>query len=240
MFRWRGIVVVLVGVLAGRWIRREEGKGRATYRHIKEHIGRIIQTLEPARVVRELIPRIGLARVAQEDALHLPRELCRHGRVIAHHVRVARVGHQHEFPLRIGLEDLLEQKLTDRQSRTDVAEVEGPRVEAAAGVGLVDEVHVVAGDLLGRGGEVVEVEVGDGARPVGVDVRHVHPGGEGAGEAVEETFRGLVDLGDAQDVVDVGDDGQAGLGNQIGGGVTVDVALGVDVQALDVGGGVAG
>ena len=59
----------------------------------------------------------------------------------------------------------------------------------------------------------MEVEVGDGARPVGVDVRHVHPGGERAGEAVEETLFGLVDLGHAQDVVDVGDDGQAGLGH---------------------------
>ena len=84
------------------------------------------------------------------------------------------------------------------------------------------------------------MEVGDGARPVGVDVRHVHPGGEGAGEAVEEALLGLVDLGDPQDVVDVGDDGQAGLRHQVGGSVAVDVALRVDIQALDVGGGVAG
>lgn len=134
----------------------------------------------------------------------------------------------------IGAEDLLEQELADAEGGGHVAEVEGPGVEGAAGVGVVDEVHVVARDLLGRGGQVVEVDVGHVGRPVGVDGRHVHPGHEGAGEGVEEPFGGLVDFGDAEDVVDVGDDGEALRGDEVGCCVADGGALGVGVQTLDL------
>lgn len=85
------------------------------------------------------------------------------------------------------------------------------------------------------------MEVGDRAGPVGVNVRHVHPGHKGPGKGVEQAFFGLVDFGDAEDVVDVGDDGEAFVGDEIGGCVAGVGALGVDVEALDGGvGAVAG
>ena len=87
------------------------------------------------------------------------------------------------------------------------------------GIGLVDEVHVIASDLLGRRGQVVEVQVRNGARPVGVDSWHVHPRHEWSSEGVEETVFGLIDTGDTEDVVDVIDDGDAGVGNEVRGRV---------------------
>ena len=86
----------------------------------------------------------------------------------------------------------------------------------------------------------MEVKVGNAARPVGVDVRHVHPRRKRARERVQQPFFGLVDFGNAQDVVDVVDNGQTGRGNEVGGCVSRVRAVGVDVQALDLGGGVAG
>jgi len=84
------------------------------------------------------------------------------------------------------------------------------------------------------------VEVGDGAGPVGVNLRHVHPRREGAGEGVEEALLGLVDLGDAEDVVDVVDDRQPLGRDEVGGCVAGQGAVGVDVQTLDLRGAVAG
>lgn len=138
------------------------------------------------------------------------------------------------------MENLLEQELPDRQRRTDVAEIERPRVERAAGVSLVDEFHVITRDLFGRGGEVMVMKIGDGARPIGVDVRHVEPGDERAGEGIEEAFFRLVDFRHAQYVVDVADDGQAARGHQISGCVAGQGAVCVHVQTLDVGGRVSG
>ena len=172
--------------------------------------------------------------------MHLARKKTGHEGIIAHDIRIAGIGHKDKLPLRKRLENLDEQVLPDRQRRRDVGEVEGPGVEGATGVSLVDEVHVVAGDLLGGRGQVVEVEVVDGSGPVGVDLGHVHPGHEGASEGVQEAFFGLVDLGDAQDVVDVGDDRQAFVGNEEGGGVADFGTLGVDVHPLYLGGGVTG
>lgn len=60
-----------------------------------------------------------------------------------------------------GLEDFLEQKLSNRQRGAHVAEIQGARVERAAGVGLVDEIHVVARNLFWRRGEIVEVNARD-------------------------------------------------------------------------------
>lgn len=59
----------------------------------------------------------------------------------------------------------------------------------------------------------MEVEIRDALAPVGVDLGHVHPGDEGAGEGVEETFGGVVDLGYTEDVIDIGDDCQADGGD---------------------------
>ena len=84
------------------------------------------------------------------------------------------------------------------------------------------------------------MEAGDAGGPVGVDGGHVHPRGEGAGERVEQTLGRFVDFRHAEDVVDVGDDGQAGGGDEVGGRVARGGALRVDVQTLDLVGGVAG
>lgn len=47
------------------------------------------------------------------------------------------------------------------------------------------------------------MEIRDALAPVGVDLGHVHPGYEGAGEGVQETFGRVVDLRYAEDVVDI-------------------------------------
>jgi len=159
----------------------------------------------------------------------LTGEIGDHGRVIPHDVGVAGIGHEDELPVRIGLEDLVEQELADAERGADVGEVQGPIVEGAALVGFVDEVHVVARSLLGRGCQVVEMHVGDATGPVRVDARHIRPLHEGFGEGVQQAEFGFVDLGDSEDVVDVGDDGQAGGGNEVGGCVAVDVAFCVDI-----------
>ena len=211
-----------------------------TYRDQEKHIHLLIEILEARRIVRKAIPTIGAGRVSQEDALHLARKLRRHGRVVAHDVAVAGVGHEDELALGKGAEDLLEQELADRQGGGDVAEVERARVKGAARVRLVDEVHVVSRHLFGRGGEVVEVEIRDAARPVGVDLRHVHPGREGASEGVEEAFFGFVDFGDAEDVVDVVDDREAFRRYKVGSCISAKGSVGIDVQTLNLRCAVAG
>ena len=77
--------------------------------------------------------------------------------------------------------------------------------------------------------------IGDGTGPVGEDVGHVFPLDEGAGKCVEEAFLWLVDFGDAEDIVDVAYDGEAGGGNEVGSCIANFAALGVDVETLDVG-----
>ena len=79
------------------------------------------------------------------------------------------------------------------------------------------------------------MEVWDRAGPVGVDVRHVFPLDERASEGVEETFFGLVDFGDAKDVVNVADDGEAGGRDKKRGCVADIGAFGVDIESLDIG-----
>ena len=210
-----------------------------THRNIEEHITLLIQILEPLRIIRKLIPTIRRAGIPQKDTLHLIREFRDHSRIIAHHVAVTRISDKDELPLRKGLEDLLEQEFADRERGGDVGEVERSRVEGSSGVCLVDEVHVVAGYLLGGCGQVVEVEVWDRFRPIGVDLGHVHPRGERAGEGIQQPFFRLVDLGYAQDIVDVRDDGKAFVGNEEGGGIADLDALCVDIQTLQLRGCVA-
>lgn len=160
------------------------GKGK-TYRDDEEHVHVLIEILEPVRVVGESIARIGGGGVAQEDTLDLAGEFGRHCGIVPHHVAVGRVGHEDEFSSGKSLEDLDEEIFPDRQCGIDVAEVEGPGVEGTARVGLVDELHVVPRRLFRRRGQVVEVEVGQAARPVGIYLWHVHPGSEGPGERVQ-------------------------------------------------------
>lgn len=207
---------------------------RLPYRSEKEHVGTFVHALEAFGVVGKPVARVRSRRVAQQDALHLSRKIGDHGRVIPHHVGVAGIGHEDELPVRIGLEDLVEEKLADAERGADVGEVQGAIVKGAARVGFVYEVHVVARDLLRGGGQVVEMHVGDAAGPVRVDAGHVRPLHEGFGEGIQQAELGFVDLGDSEDVVNVGDDGQACGGNEVGCCVAVDVAFGVDVQALQL------
>lgn len=57
------------------------------------------------------------------------------------------------------------------------------------------------------------MEIGDALAPIGVDLGHVHPRDEGAGEGIEETLSRVVDLGYAEDVVNVRNDCQADGGD---------------------------
>ena len=204
----------------------------------EEHVGVLGDALEAGGVVGELEGGVGGGGVAEEDALDLVRVLVVHGRVVAHDVRVGGVGDEDELALGVGGEDDLEEVLADGEGGGDVGEVEGPRVEGAARVGGEDELLVVAGDLLGQGGEVVEVcgalGYGQVLRPVRVDGRHVEPGDVGAREGVEDYLGRQPDPRDAQDVVDVAHDGQALRWHEVGGRVADVGAVGVDVEALDL------
>lgn len=87
---------------------------------------------------------------------------------------------------------------------------------------MVDELHVNAGSLFRGGSKVVEVirVIGVLTRPGSEDLGHVKPGDEITGEGVEEAFFRLVDLGDAENVVDVSEDCVAFVGDEISGCVT--------------------
>ena len=76
------------------------------------------------------------------------------------------------------------------------------------------------------------MHVGERRAPVGVDGGHVHPRREGVGEGVEESVCGVVDPGYAEDVVDVGDDGETVCGDKVGCCISCEGAVGVDTQAL--------
>ncbi len=79
------------------------------------------------------------------------------------------------------------------------------------------------------------MEVRNGARPVPIHPRHVHPGREGAGEGIQDAFGRRPDLGHAQDVIDVGDDCEPRLGYKIGRRIAGVCASRVDVEGLDGG-----
>ena len=74
-----------------------------------------------------------------------------------HDIAIARVSNEDKLSLRIRLEDLVEQERPDTESSGYVAEVERPSIERAAGIGLVNEVHVIAGHLFRRSSQVMEM-----------------------------------------------------------------------------------
>lgn len=82
--------------------------------------------------------------------------------------------------------------------------------------------------------------VGKSTRPVGIDFGHVQPGSKGAGEAVEKTFLGFVDLGYTQNVVNIRDEGDTLRGDEEGSGIAAVGAIGMNVEALNVVGLVTG
>lgn len=159
---------------------------------------------------------------------------------VPHDIAVAGVGYEDELSLWECLEDLVQQELADTQGCADIAEVQRARVERTTWVGLVDEVHIIAGDLFGGRRQVVEMRAWDAAGPVCIDVWHVIPLRERLCERIEQPFLWRVDLGHSQNVINVRDDGQAFRRSKIGCCVPVDVTLCVDVQALDIGGGIPG
>lgn len=185
-------------------------------------------------VVRKEDAVIGGTGVPDEDAQDLVREILQHGGIGFHHVAIGVVGHEHELAEREGEEELPQEDVADVQLDRQAAEIQGPHVEGAGRVGGGDEIVVDARALFRRGAQVVEMHVGDGARPGGVDFRHVEPGLERAGEGVEEGFERLVDAGDAQDVVNVGYDGEARRGHHVRCGVADVRSLRVDGQPLDL------
>ena len=176
---------------------------RGTYWYVKEHIRIFDNALKPAGIVREMVTVISRGRIPQENTLDLARVIFRQCRVRLHDIAVARVCHENELPLGVRQKDLVQQESSDLQCCANIAEIQGPGIEGAARVSLIDEVHVVAGHLFWSRSQVMEVEVWDAARPIGVDIRHVHPLRERTSKGVQETFLGIVYLGNAQDIIDI-------------------------------------
>lgn len=123
----------------------------------EKHVALSVQALEALSVIWEPHGGVGRGSVAQEDTLDLVGVgVCELG-VVLHDVAVRSVGDKHKLSLRESLEDLGEEVHADRKGGFHVGEVERASVEGAAGVGLVNEVHVIAGGLFGGGGQIVEV-----------------------------------------------------------------------------------
>lgn len=142
---------------------------------LEEHILVLVKALESAGVVWEVVRVIRGTGVAQEDALHLIGALVGKLRVVCHDIRIARVSHEDEFALREGVEDSVQQEQPDVKSCVNVGKVERAGVEAAARVVGIDKLHVCTRYLLGRGCQIMLVDVWNSARPVGVDLGHVLP-----------------------------------------------------------------
>lgn len=110
----------------------------------EEHVFAVVDVLEPLGVIGERVVTIGRvgARgntgVLEKDTLYLVGVGRGELRVIGHDIAVGSIGHKDELALREGKEDLVKEKLANRQSRRDIGEVEGSRVEGAERVSLVD------------------------------------------------------------------------------------------------------
>ena len=79
------------------------------------------------------------------------------------------------------------------------------------------------------------MDVGQVAGPVAEDVGHVLPRHKVACERVEEALLGVVDLGDAKNVVDVADDGDTLRRDEVGSAVAERSTLNVCAEALNLG-----
>lgn len=115
----------------------------------EEHVVRLIKLFKPRRIVWEFVTGVSGARVPKKDTLHLAWKVGRHFRVVTHDVAVAGVGDEDKLALRKCLKHLFQQEFADGQGGGDVAKVEGTGVERPAGVVVIDELHVVSGDLFG-------------------------------------------------------------------------------------------
>lgn len=59
------------------------------------------------------------------------------------------------------------------------------------------------------------MEIGNRSTPVGVNFRHVLPLSIGSCKRVEQTFLWIIDLGNSQNIIDIGDDRETLRWNQI-------------------------
>lgn len=79
----------------------------------EKHVHRLVQALESRCIVWELVAGVCGTCVAQEDALNLAGEVGGHFGVVAHDVAVACVCDEDKLALGEGLEDLLQEELSD-------------------------------------------------------------------------------------------------------------------------------
>lgn len=91
----------------------------------------------------DLISVISGRSVAYQDALYLVRPCRRQLGIILHHVAVACVCYEDEFACRKGVEDLVQQELSNAECGIDVTEVERPCVEGTSWIVIKDEVHAI-------------------------------------------------------------------------------------------------
>lgn len=75
-----------------------------------------------------------------------------------HDIAIARVSNEDELSLWIRLEDLIEKECPNAEGSGYVAKVERPSIERATGIGLIDEVHIVARHLFRRSSQVMEMD----------------------------------------------------------------------------------
>ena len=134
-----------------------------------------------------------------------------------HDVGIGSVSDKNKLSIRVSEEDLVQQEFSDRQCGRDITKIQRSRVKAASGVVVIDELHVIFGDLLGGCGEVVKVHFGEARRPIGVVIRHVHPLPERVNKGVVETLCRLIDFGDTENVINVTDDCHTLGRHQVGG-----------------------
>jgi hypothetical protein len=82
--------------------------------------------------------------------------------------------------------------------------------------------------------KVVEMRIREAPGPVAVDFWHLLPSCEWAGERIEYPLVRLVDLGDTQNVVNVGNEGESLRRHKVGSRISDACALDMSVQSLDL------
>lgn len=89
------------------------------------------------------------------------RQRTRNFLLTCHYVAIGRVCYEDEFPPRIRLEELFKQEFADSKGSADIAEIQWTRIEGAARVSLIDEIHVIPRYLLRCSGQIVKVSLWD-------------------------------------------------------------------------------